>query len=404
MRNSCLCLLAMLTFAYSCQKKIDQPQTNLSANNVNKGILAWFKSAGFDTKGIGVTPDNYVLEGDMLIDKKTVQAAMNSKNGASGSSTNNPVNKITPDQYGINAAASSDGTGIISWVNTQNIPYYIDPSVTGLTNGADWANAIVTATQNWTNIPNCAVSFVQVNAAASAQIVFYSAASANVPGGATALGASTYAASRFPQNGFIGSYVIINPTGPASSATGKVSIMQHEIGHTLGMRHSNALVDGEGTNGVGLQGQVVNGANLFNDTPSDDTQSLMFASYNGTATLGFDTYDNYAAQQLYPDNTAPGFSFGWIPNNRNLRDVEYLYVQTHGNFWFSMKLERMDNSGTIVSTNTYIGPDSYWNTAYRVATDYSGINGNIDRNWRITVYNFKQDFSFVTTMTSPTFY
>jgi len=27
--------------------------------------------------------------------------------------------------------------------------------------------------------------------------------------------------------------------------------------------------------------------------------------------------------------TAPGFSFGWIPNNRNLRDVEYLYVQRH---------------------------------------------------------------------------
>ncbi|MBX6330229.1 MAG: hypothetical protein IRY91_00130 [Gemmatimonadaceae bacterium] len=71
----------------------------------------------------------------------------------------------------------------------------------------------------------------------------------------------------------------------------KLRNMVHEIGHTLGYRH---------TNWQGNEPVSAYGANLIPGTPSTDPASVMNGGTAGVSWAGFSTYDNVATRTLYP--------------------------------------------------------------------------------------------------------
>ena len=69
--------------------------------------------------------------------------------------------------------------------------------------------------------------------------------------------------------------------------------MVHELGHCIGLRHTNWDIRGEPINPWG--------ANLIPGTPSQDPNSVMNGGTANNVYLGFSSYDIIALQYLYPE-------------------------------------------------------------------------------------------------------
>ncbi|HWK07138.1 MAG TPA: M57 family metalloprotease [Puia sp.] len=413
-----------LLLLFAC-KKNTVLTTPGSADNpaMSNGVAAYLQSKGFNVQGLRQNGDCYVVEGDILLDKKAIEAGMKgplpSQAATISSGNTSPIassgGAITPDQYALSPANSSDGTGIIGWANTGNITYFIDPSVlANLPNNADWINAINTAAQNWTSIANCSLNFTQVANANAANLIFYADNAANVPAGGGNMPANLYAWTRFPSNNLVGSAVIINHNGPVTDANGKLSAIRHEMGHAVGMRHADVTVDGEPLSGIDNFNQKVS-ETILGSSPSNDASSIMHSSFAGSALINFDAWDLFAARILYPDNIMPTnlTFFVYTPNqggNRTPPSAVALYINLNGDTWNILKVDRVDASGNVISSYSYTGqienssiytglngnhaPPTYVN----VIINYEPPQGNLPRGtlyFRVSVYNYKNDFGFV---------
>ena len=140
----------LLLLLFACKKNTDLlPSESVNNPTISNGIAAYLQSRGFNVQGLQHHGDCYVVEGDILIDVKTIEAGMNNSRITPSPTVNgNPPpgssgGAITPDQYALSPTNAADGTGIIGWANTANITYFIDPSVAAnVPNSADWINAI----------------------------------------------------------------------------------------------------------------------------------------------------------------------------------------------------------------------------------------------------------------------
>jgi hypothetical protein len=101
------------------------------------------------------------------------------------------------------------------------------------------------------------------------------------------------ATSKYPVNGYPGWEIKIKSSLPSYSAAQKEWIMVHELGHAIGMRHSNYKVIGDT---VGVEG-----SDSVPNTPSNDAGSVMRGNPSTIPSFtGFDGYDQAAASYLYP--------------------------------------------------------------------------------------------------------
>lgn len=205
-------------------------------------------------------------------------------------------NSLTSRQKAINS------NGLVSINTVNSIKYFIDPSI-GLinTNNGTWTQAIIDAANDWTNIANCRVSFIKVTTFAQAQVGFFADNSTQLPIGARNLPNGTFARACFPSNGLPGKYISINDLFENGQffSTVKRDIMRHEIGHTLGLHHTENPVDPYYVFPHPC-GQA-EGSNLIIGTSSSDNLSVMNAATCGQQAQ-FSSNDIKAAQFLYPDN------------------------------------------------------------------------------------------------------
>lgn len=76
------------------------------------------------------------------------------------------------------------------------------------------------------------------------------------------------------------------------STNEKIFLMMHEIGHNLGLRHTDCAVNGEGASDVGMV--------RIPGTPNTDSDSYMNSATCGNSWTGMPKYDAVALKHLFP--------------------------------------------------------------------------------------------------------
>src|ERR1700752_338204 len=163
----------------------------------------------------------------------------------------------------------------------QNI--YVDLS--GLASQPTWQSAAQSALTEWNKV-NC--SSVRLVEGTPADITFSTVADPDPNLAARA----SWPADAPPGSGKPGPTIVVNTnyTATPNNSSTKLRNMVHEIGHTIGFRHTNWQARNEGTGP---------GANQVAGTPPTDGASVM---NGGTATeswVGFSSYDTVASRVTY---------------------------------------------------------------------------------------------------------
>lgn len=150
------------------------------------------------------------------------------------------------------------------------------------TSGPDnWLDALLEAVQIWNSMGQTSV-----------RIIYISGGPSNVVVRMDHLPSGTAAVANLPRNGAPGEMIRINYWSSYGSEEPfehrqKVRNLVHEIGHIIGLKHTNYLSLGE----TGI---------LISGTPQTDNSSVM---NGGTAELpwaGFSEYDIIAVRRIYP--------------------------------------------------------------------------------------------------------
>jgi hypothetical protein len=171
--------------------------------------------------------------------------------------------------YRNSRLVSADRIGNIRLYTDNTIPY-------------EWVVAIDEAVALWNSIPNCAVNFSRVQSGAyDINFRYYDYGEPR-----------SYSRTTWPStDGKPGSYIKINSNllesaRPTLTPYGKMTIMAHELGHTIGFHHANE--DGP-TSGIHIPG-----------TPTAAFATSIMSDQVDIQARYLTTYDIIAAQQIYP--------------------------------------------------------------------------------------------------------
>lgn len=232
-----LLLTSILLFTVSCE---DQ-ESSINTSSLYKEIPETIELKDF-----------YLVEGDLLIPK-----------------------------------SDSKLNGRTEQANTNNLlNYTLQPSIRVHTEF--WTQEVIQALNDWTNITNCRLSFTFVTTVQNADISIVS------DGGS--LPSNTIAAATFPSNGRAGNLIRLNldfNNGSIPSSQKRYNLV-HELGHCLGLRHTNWAARGESTGS--------DGANTIPGTPTTDANSVMNGGTADFSWNGLSTNDILAVQTLYSQN------------------------------------------------------------------------------------------------------
>ena len=169
-------------------------------------------------------------------------------------------------------------TNVVTSANVRDI--VVD--VSGLASEPGWQTAAREALTHWSGISNSNVKMVEG-----------SPADITVATTCTSYNVAAYAS--FPTGGNVGPTIYVNTCfGYSTSHAQKVHNMVHELGHTLGFRHSNYVQNGEA---AGTEGAV-----HVPNTPTsgNDGGSVMNSGTALNSWAGFSAADLSATRALYP--------------------------------------------------------------------------------------------------------
>ena len=269
-------IVAIFVIAPSCSEQDAKPELQAE---ISDQTIAQFKSLGFDVKDIRLVPSdnpfkaksggkNYLLEGDIVITPENFRDMLKSgihHTGAVG------------EQYRT--------TNLVS--NNQTI------TVIGYTGGSNALDsktrtALQMAVDNY-NALNMGLTFtLSFAASTNADIVVY-----RVSG-------SAGGQSGFPSGGNPYQWVQIFSGTSAYSTDVVEHVITHEIGHTLGLRHTDYFNRSLSCGTGGNEGSGGVGAILVPGTPSGyDANSVMLSCFSSSENGEFGSYDVVALEYLY---------------------------------------------------------------------------------------------------------
>ena len=168
-------------------------------------------------------------------------------------------------------------------------------------------------------------------------------------------------------DGQSGHFLQVNPFWTQClNASQKKYVIAHELGHTIGFRHTNWRTADPPSN---------LGANLIFGTPETDTASVMNANTGGKPWNGFSLFDKLAGFELYPPPnpnvdapTYPGgvptFSWSALPDGPKFRII----LSDYYSFWYDPAQDYES------STSDFAGSWTYGLSATYTGQSYTGVS------------------------------
>lgn len=246
--------LVFLLFFVSCSNDLESIEyvESESTTFIEDDVLM-MQALGFDTSNIVDLESAYLIEGDILLEKDS------------------PLLKQSRHAYHT--------TGLIGHPKQREITVGVDSSIP--TSGEDnWRSEVQNAIDLWNPLSNLKMTYTM---GANPDILIRSD-SGSLPN-------NTIAAASWPTNGNPGASIKVNldfdsnKTIPSSQ---KLYNMVHELGHCLGLRHTNWKIIGESE------------ANYIQGTPETDPNSVMNGGTANSYWMGFSDGDKKAIEKLYP--------------------------------------------------------------------------------------------------------
>lgn len=314
-------------------------------------LRASVEAMGFRKDMIEDAGDYFIVEGDIMIAKKNLKPLQPrlQKGGLR-------FDPHTANQYHTN--------NLVSPANVASI--VIDTG--GL--DSDWQTALVDAIAEWNAISTGSTISISTGTAG-----------ADIIATTIAIGSScsTVARADFPSNNNVGSYIQANSHCNSLGASALKKTMAHEIGHTLGFRHTNYATIGQGGGPEESCPQSLPNACGINVIPGTgtDANSVMNGAQGGTSWNGFSADDKKSALYLYggvpsvsisySGGTTPVLSWSSVSGAVSYR----VRLHDHHHWWsstFNMEWDAFAEIGTTSSltytdsSNWYTGSNScYYN-------------------------------------------
>ena len=270
-KTGVVALLGASVFFACTKDKQSGTEKTVAATDVSASVLKNIKDLGFSTDQVRKVGDNYLVEGDIMLTPDNFAETSTSPN----------VRIAETEQYRT--------TNLV-----KNLPRTVTVSISNL------PTVYGTATQNAIaryNALNLTLKFQFVSSGGQIQIVGFNEG----PSG----GYITLGSSGFPtRKGNPYSQIQMNTNAQAYGTNPDVnyltSVLQHEMGHCIGFRHTDYFNRAFSCGGTAVNEGASNiGAILIPGTPSTaDAASWMLACSNG-GDRTFNTNDKVALNYLY---------------------------------------------------------------------------------------------------------
>lgn len=310
--------IIVMLFVTSCTDKgivnynsSDQENPKLSTELTDDKLAQYLVDLGFRPDMIELKDKGYLVEGDIFFSKDRLhKEADNFDKRKSGGKEQDPEIQQWVTDY------------VVSINNVDDIVISVASSVPN-----SWETAVNQAVTEWNQMNNVAVSMSVNNNSNNPDIQFVVDNSI-----------SAVAEAGPPINGQPYPEVKINTGYNHYSGGQKKYTMVHELGHTIGFRHTNW----DSRNEPEPEG------GRLNFTPSTDDNSVMNGGTGGLSWNGFSTYDIYGTQVMYPESLGGSITSTMedseYKNGRVTFYFRVFYDVTGGLFQTSMLQKKVNGS------------------------------------------------------------